>query len=366
MNTKNILKFSLIYLIILLSLPVFGETIILESEKGQQHEIRKLMSITPRDILMGLNKQKLVYIRREEYDKPNHTISFMDESGNVYHSCQVQDIILEADVFNEELYTLEAKCYPEYPIRKVKAIANNNIGSGSDYKGHPWVWIEKMDLYIRKYKDDNPQGAIILNLGTITGSYNSYRNRLAGLIITKDQAKVIFYERHTDMVNYDKSTDIEVCSYSLEGSETCSSFKVRFEKEIPIYKYHDNKNLYFLDRTRMEDNDYFCQLIKMDIDTGDKQDIDNDLKIRAYGIDSYGNFMYLIKNRESGKDSFQVIKFSPESPQQYIDKIFIPPSFQFTEYGGRWDNQLEKFIIEVYKSNPGNDIYLLGPKIFSK
>ena len=114
----------------------------------------------------------------------------------------------------------------------------------------------------------------------------------------------------------------------------------------------------------MEDNDFFCQLIKMDIDTGDKQYIDNDLKIRAYGIDSYGNFMYLIKNGESGQDSFQVIKFSPESPQQYIDKIFIPSSFQFTEYGGKWDNQLEKFFVSEYKNIPESDydIYLLGPK----
>jgi hypothetical protein len=376
MSRKNILGLSLISLIIIFPFPLFGETIILESEKGQQHEIRKLMSITPRDTLMGLNKQKLVYIHREEYDKPDHTISFIDEFGTVYHRFEVQDIILEADVFNGELYTLEAKCYPEYSIRKVKAISmeatpspqkheeqkNLPMWQRDVYKQHPRAWIEKMEIYIRKYNETNPQVDTLLNLGTITEAYSPYRTRLAGLIITKDQAKVIYYYRYTDMFNYDKSTDIEVCSYSLEGPGTCSSFKVRFEKEIPIYKYHDNNNLYLLDRTRMEDNDYLCKLIKIDIDTGDKQDIDNDLKIRAYGIDSYGNFIYLIKNGGSVQDLFQVITFSPESPNQYIDKIFIPSSFKFTEYGGRWDNQLEKFIIEVYKSSPGNDIYLLDTK----
>lgn len=380
MKVLKIYRLSLMFLIILVSLPVFGETIILQSEKGKQHVMQQITSIYSRDILMGLNKQKLVHIRREEFDKPNHTISFLDETGNVYHSCicLAEYIILEADIYNEELYTLEAKCFPDYSTRKVKAIPHEDsimempsrekreeqrklpVWKRDVYKQHPRAWIEKMEIYIRKYNESNPQGETLLKLGSVTERYTPYRNRLIGLVMTNDQAKVIFFNRN------DQSKNIEICGYPLDESEAPSSLKVPVEKDFPIYSYHDSKNMYLLDSSKNESDDYYCQLIQMNVETGEKEVIFNDINMAAYGIDGTGNVNYFSYYKDSGNYVYSVKKVSLGSPRQYIDKISIPPSFKFFSSKCRWDKQLEKFIIHQYKSSPVGptiyDIYLLDLK----
>ena len=343
MKNRKIISASVPCFLILLCTSVFAVTPIIESEKNNQYIVREFIRKGKAIYPVGLDEDKLASIQKEQWDKPPYKIWFYDASGEIYHSCSAEGLVLEKDVYNGELYTLEADVTPNYITRKTRAISEGK---------HSGDFIEAVDLYIRKYAPAQNDGINILKIENPDKPFDDFRKSVQVLVILNNQARILDYNPHYD---HPEKRNFKLITYELNGSgKPISSLKIPVQQPVPSYNSHDDNYLYFNNSIGSSPEGRICQFIRIDMETGNKEILiegtgkftgfskyKNDKIVKTHGF---------FDSRKNGfVQFFDIIDL--KEPDNVIDRVTYSSLISSTPVRMDWDKELEKFIA----SKPGRD-----------
>lgn len=311
--------------------------------------------------------QGIQWIEKDNPLNPDegNKMALKDNTGSEVISIKTINSVIDFEINDDFLYTLESECKPRYAVRIAKRekdkTRENQYISPDKYR-------DETTFHIRRYSLDNSSQLTIKSLSPIKGFPKPEDNPQRLFISTNEFILVYVY------MGEDSTCNLRIDRYPFENTESKQSITI---PNVPRglggghnQFYFKNNCLYIRGGIEELPHKVICELRKIDIETEQTSVLLTLDNLLSYGIDDSKNSLYYVTGEteyiEKTKETIQKGLFINSVSLDDLSSILHKEKLPFLAYWGMsWDDNLKKFVVSLPENDERNESSVQGGGFFT-